>query len=125
MAQTVFVPNLTGGNVNPSPRPYQIASADGAITIYEGIVFITKGSAAALTLADPPAAMNGAVLMIVAQTAFAHTIDNSAGSGIFPTGGAGKDVATLGGAVGDGLSLIAYGTKWYLDPRGGTNATLG
>lgn len=108
--------------------PVVAAAADGAvaITAYNQVVFITKGTAAALTLADPTATTHdGVTLVFVATTAAAHTVSNAAGSGFFSSGGASKDVATLGGAIGDGFAVIAYAGKWYIDPRGVTNATLG
>lgn len=104
----------------------QIASGDGAITVKNGLVFITKGSAAALTLADPT---NGTddykELEIVATTGFAHKVSNAAGSG-FNGVGASYDVATATagltgiGSAGDGqcLSLIAYGGKWFTKNAG-------
>lgn len=95
-------------------RDVQVASADGAITIQDGIVHITKGTAAALTLADPAdPADNGKVLRINASTAAAHTVDNSAGSG-FNGGGASSDVGTFGGAIGDGFEVYAYAGVWWV-----------
>jgi len=90
------------------------ASADGAIAVKNGTVFITKGSAAALTLADPVATDDdGCELHIVSTTAFAHTVSNAAGSG-FNAGGASKDVATFGAAVGNSFTIQAYQGKWYV-----------
>lgn len=113
---------VTGLGAVGSLEPVATASGDGAITIAPGLVKITKGSAAALTLADPAAGDEGTVIRIVSTTAFAHTISNAAGSG-FNAGGAGSDVATLGGALGDGLTVVALGSKWYV--LGSINATLG
>ena len=98
------------------------AAGDAAITIAPKDVFITKGSAAALTLADPGATDEGTEITFIATTAFAHTVDNSAGSG-FNAGGATKDVATFGGAIGDRLTVVAYNTKWYV--KDSLNITLG
>jgi hypothetical protein len=104
-------------------RKVTVASADGAISVKNGTVFITKGSAAALTLADPTATTDdGCELHFIAVTAFAHTVSNAAGSG-FNSGGAAKDVATFGGARGDSLTLEAYQGAWYA--RSSTNITLG
>jgi hypothetical protein len=103
--------------------PTQVASADGAITIKHGTVVITKAGVAALTLADPTAATDDfKVLIILSVTAQAHTISNAAGSG-FNAGGAGADVATLGGAKGDGLTVMAYQGDWFV--LNSKNATLG
>lgn len=91
--------------------PVTAYAVDGAITIAPRIAKITKGSAAALTLADPSAAQEGTQMIITAQTAFAHTVDNSAGSG-FNAGGAASDIATFGGAIGDTFHIAAINTKW-------------
>lgn len=113
--------------VTYSRTPFAAVTADGAITIpaYNKTHFITKAGVAAMTIADPTATTHdGVTLTFVATTANAHTLDNSAGSGFFSSGGAGKDVATFGGAIGDGITIIAYQGKWYVDPRGVTNVTL-
>jgi hypothetical protein len=109
-------------------RNIEVASADGAVSVNgkSRTVFITKGTAAALTLADPTTGTHdGMELIFVATTAAAHTVSNAAGSGFFSSGGSTKDVATFGGAIGDGFAVHAYGGKWYIDPRGVTNVTLG
>lgn len=94
--------------------PTQDASADGAITLLEGgVVKITKGTAAALTLADPSVADDGAILYIMSTTAAAHTVSNAAGSG-FNAGGAASDVGTFGAAIGNSLILVALGGNWYV-----------
>jgi hypothetical protein len=116
---TVEVTGVT--TVNELVENYTEASGDGAITARSGTVYITKAGVAVLTLADPVAGDSGKVLRIVAQTANAHTIDNSAGSG-FNGAGAGGDFATLGGAIGDGLLLRAVETVWMIDSN--INAVL-
>lgn len=90
-------------------QPVTAASADGAITIANGTVKVTKGSAAALTLAAPSTAQEGIRMLITAQTAHAHTVTVTAG---FNGGGTGADVATFGGAVGDCMEIIAINQKW-------------
>lgn len=101
----------------------QVASANGAITIKDGIVVITKGTAAAMTLADPTTVTDDfKTLRIISTTAAAHTVSNAAGSG-FNAGGAGTDVGTFGGAIGDGMTVMAYGGKWLVVNK--TNVTLG
>jgi hypothetical protein len=99
--------------------PFQIASANGAINIKEGIVAITKTSAAALTLAAPTLNDNGKTLIIDSQTAFAHTVTVAGG---LRGAGASADVGTFGGAIGDGFSVYAYNGKWY--PVRNTNVTF-
>lgn len=91
--------------------PSQIASANGAITIKHGTVFLTKAGVAAMTLADPTATTDdGKVLRIVAVTANAHTVTNTTG---INGAGASGDVGTFGGAKGDCIELIAYQGVWY------------
>lgn len=104
----------------------QAVTASGAVTIpaYSATFVITKSSAPAdLTIADPTnETHDGVLLTFVSATAKAHTLDNSAGSG-FNGAGATKDVATLGGAIGDGITIAAFGGKWYVQHV--TNITLG
>ena len=114
-----FVPNKT--NAEPLPQAYQVASADGAITIAHGTVYVTKSTAAALTIANPPTTMDGSVLHIVAVTAAAHTVTYTAG---FNGGSTSTDVATFGGAKGDSMTLTAYQGVWYT-VGGLRNVTLG
>lgn len=108
--------------------PVLTVSASGAIAIpmYDQTIFITKASAAALTLPDPTAAVHDGVhIVFISTTAAAHTVDNSAGSGFFDAGGAAKDVGTFGGAIGDGFCVVAYNGKWYISPGRSKNVTLG
>jgi len=103
------------------------ASGAVAIPLYSATHFITKSSAAAaMTIVDPTATTHDGVrLTFISTTARAHTLDNSAGSGFFSSGGASKDVATFGGAIGDGIVIEAYQGKWYIVPGGTLNITLG
>lgn len=108
-------------------NPVVAVTADGAIAVPSGNTdyFITKAGVAAMTIADPAnnAATNGKRLQFISATANAHTLDNSAGSGFFSSGGATKDVATWGGAIGDRLTIEAYAGKWYIVDL--LNITLG
>lgn len=102
--------------------PKQVASADGAISIKDGVVIITKASAAALTLANPTATVDDyKILRIISATAAAHTVSNAAGAG-FNAGGSGADVGTFGGAKGDNLVVMAYQGVWYVVSK--VNVTL-
>lgn len=114
---------LKSGNANDTDivRNIAVASANGAITIENSTVFITKGTAAAMTLAAPTATTHDGVrIEIVATTAAAHTV-TVATAGFNDLGAAG-DVATFGGAKGDGLTVVAYQGDWYVLHR--TNITL-
>lgn len=108
---------LTGGQQDA----VSAALVDGAISITPQTVFITKATAAALTLAAPTATTHdGIIIRIVSTTAAAHTI--TATTIGFNAGNTGADVATLGGAIGDGLTVIAYQGEWYI--LNSINATL-
>jgi hypothetical protein len=86
----------------------QVFGANGALAVKGSTVIITKGSAAALTLADPTSGANDGLLIdIVSTTAFAHTLVAPSGYNVSGT------TATWGGAKGDSLQLVAYGGKWY------------
>ena len=104
-------------------EPAQVVSVDAAITIKRGVVIITKGSAAAITLANPTATTDDfKTLQIMSTTAFAHTVSNAAGAG-FNGGGAGTDVGTFGTAKGNNIVLVAYQGVWYV--QSSVNVTLG
>jgi hypothetical protein len=83
-------------------------SANGAIAIADGIHSISKGSAAAMTLAPPTAGDEGMELTITARTAFAHTVTITEGLG---GKGASFDVMTFA-AVGDSITLRAVNLHW-------------
>ena len=83
------------------------------MVLFGGLVVLTKGSAAAMTLAAPTAAQAGTRLRILNGTAFAHVITatNLLDDGV--TGGA-KDTATFGAFVGAAIELEAYNLKWIV-----------
>jgi hypothetical protein len=106
-------------------RVVEAASTNGAIAIPdrgEKQVFITKGTAANLTLAAPTATTHdGVVIDIVSTTAAAHTI--TATTIGFNAGDAAGDVCTFGAAIGNQLRVVAYQGEWYvLNNIGGTLA---
>ena len=122
------VGDVTGNVVGGAKNLVTAVTADGAISIptVNRSYFITKAGVAAMTIADPTATTHDGVrLTFIATTAHAHTLSNAAGSGFFSSGGATKDVATFGGAIGDGIVIEAYQGKWYIVPGGSLNATLG
>jgi hypothetical protein len=112
----VFGVNASGditaaGNVMSDPL-VEVASADGAIGNVEGVVIITKATAAALTLAAPTDVTDdGKILHIVSTTAAAHTVTNSAPG--FNAGSTSEDVATWAAAKGNAMTVVAYGATWY------------
>lgn len=84
-----------------------------AITNKNGYVFITKATAATdATLASPTAGTDdGKHLWIISQTAAAHVVTCTAG---FGGGTTSRDVATFGGAINDGMELIAVDGVWWV-----------
>lgn len=107
----------------PNGDQIQVAANSGAVLIKASTVFITKSSAAALTIADPTTGVHdGMTMSFISTTAQTHSLSNAAGSG-FNNGGAGTDVGTFGGAIGDNITIRAYGGKWLVDRK--TNVTLG
>lgn len=109
-----------------TPSPVAAITADGAVTIpaFNKKFFFTKAGVAAMTIADPTVTTHdGVTLTFIATTANANTLDNSAGSGFFSSGGGTKDVATWGGAIGDRFTIVAYQGKWYIEDS--LNITLG
>jgi len=115
-----FSPDKSDGAVDAYPPPYLVMSADGAITIAAGVVIVTKGGVCAMTIDNPPTSMNGATLTIVSTGAHAHTLTYTAG---FGAGTTSRDVATWGGAINDGMVIVAYEGVWYVSST--RNVTLG
>lgn len=94
--------------------------ADGAIplpTKQKARVIITKGSAAALTLADPTNLPDGVDLEIQSATAFAHTVTLTAG---FFGNTTTTDVATFVAGIGNGFKVVAIKGKWGAPSAGAT-----
>jgi hypothetical protein len=104
--------NVVAAGTLTTDQTLAVASGDGAISAKTGVVVITKGTAAALTLAAPTDVTDdGKQLLIVSTTAAAHTVTNSSPG--FNGGGASEDVATYGAAKGNAMRVVAYGATWY------------
>ena len=104
----------SAAELNLVDNSYQLLVADGAITVKNGICVIAKTVAGvvAATLADPTDVTdNFKRLTIISGQAQANTVTSASS---FGGGGAGEDVATFSGQIGDTLNLIAYGGKWYI-----------
>ncbi len=100
------------GNTSGLKLAEQILAADGAITILTGAVVITKGSAAAITLAAPTAGTDDEKVMIItSETAFAHVVTCSS-NGFNDKGASGT--LTFGGAKGDSCLLKARNGRWWV-----------
>lgn len=108
---TASAQTLTNKTISPL-YPETIIAGDGAITIASGGVLLTKGSAAAITLAAPTAAQVGTNIVIMAGSAFAHVVT---ATGLIDDGvtGGSKTTATFGAFVGSSLALRATSLlKW-------------
>lgn len=92
-------------------------TTSGAISQKSGVVGLGSAGVLTMTLADPGASDDGKVLKILAVTAHAHIVTTTAA-----INGGSNHKATFGGALGDQLNLIAFGSKWYQLPS--TNITL-
>lgn len=118
--------DVTSLTINDAPvhgiTSAQLLVADGAITVKNGICLIAKtiAGAVAATLADPTATTDDYKrLVIVSNQAQANTVTSASS---FGGGGAGEDVCTFSGAIGDSLELMAYQGKWYV--TGGHQFTI-
>jgi len=90
----------------------QAITGDGAITIANyGLVFLSKGSAAAITLAAPTAGTHDRFeITIVAASAQAHVVTCST-VGFNAKGSSGT--LTFTAAIGNSVVLVAYNGNWY------------
>jgi hypothetical protein len=89
-----------------------ILAGDGAIPIQanDKSYVVTKGSAAALTLAAPTAGTHdGAKITVTSNTAFAHVITTV---GLLQAGTAAVNTATFAAQKGASVTLMAYQGKW-------------
>jgi hypothetical protein len=87
-------------------------SADGTVDIVNGTIYISKGSAAAITLAAPTDGTDdGKVLKFVSTTAYAHVITSPV-DGFNAAGSSGT--ATFGAAKGNSIVLMALKGHWYV-----------
>jgi hypothetical protein len=89
-----------------------VYATDGAIPVASGRAVLTKGSAAAMTLAAPATTDNGKIITITAGSDFAHVI-TSTGNILDGTTGANNTV-TLAAFKGSSVTLLAYGQKWLV-----------
>ena len=121
------VTNFPNGIMGPYSPDIEVEAADGAISLKSGIVVITKGTAALLTLAAPTAGApedggdDGKQLVVDSTTAAAPQLTVAGG---LRGAGAGADVGTFGAAIGNGIVLYAYNGAWYPVPGTNTNVTF-
>jgi hypothetical protein len=112
--------SLNGTLITPSPSELNLVhkneqnitdAGTTAINIKNGIVCLKATDIINATLANPvDGTDDGSRLLILSETAKAHTVTVTGG---FGNGGEGEDVATFG-AIGDTLELMAYNGYWYI-----------
>lgn len=115
--KTLTAPVLTAPVITGALLPIATITGDGAITIVPGIVVLTKGSAAAITLAASAAGTLGTRITIVAGSAFAHVVT---ATGLVDDGitGGSKTTLTFGAFVGSSITLIAAQSgKWAVESK--------
>lgn len=105
------VTSLTLGVINTAPSTQTLTTATGTISIKDGYVYLSRaGNIGDGALAAPVTVTDDYKhLVIMAGTAYAHTVTAAGGF----SGGA-LTIATFGGAIGDTLELVAYGGKWHV-----------
>ena len=114
-SQTFTNKTLTSPAVTGKPTVYSTdttIAGDGAVDFSLGDLFLlTKGSAAAITLADPAASDNGRVICIRSGSAFAHVITLASGiGGVTST----DDVITFTNRASASITLKAINGKWWV-----------
>jgi hypothetical protein len=95
------------------PRTSTNYTADGAISLLEGVHTIAKASAAAMTVAAP-SSQDGLRMTIISNTDFAHVITFTGSTLLDGTTGANLTV-TMTAFKGSSITVIAAGTKWLLE----------
>lgn len=90
----------------------QAITGDGAITVQNATVLLSKAGAGAITIVAPTTVTHdGFIIRVVATSAQAHVI-TSAVDGFNAKGSSGT--VTFGGAIGDSVTLVAHGGHWYV-----------
>jgi len=103
-----------------------LLSASGAVNPHQSaLYYITKATAALLTLAAPTAGQDdNVVLEFVSTTAAAHTITTPAAGDIQDGNSGGNDtVMTFNAKIGANCKLRAYAGIWYVEAENGCSLT--
>jgi hypothetical protein len=109
-----YVPNDPDGAPSALPQRGVQLTANGAIAIAHGVVFLNKATALAATLDDPPVGMPFCKLTIIGQQDAAHTVTLAASSVGFNSAGSSSQLLTLSGLTGDGVELYGIDGVWYV-----------
>ncbi len=108
--KTLTSPVITGGT-QTSLDTVVVYTGDGAIATTSHTAILTKGSAAAMTLAAN--ATNGVRITIAAGSSFAHVIT---GTNLFWAGETGGpfNKITLAAFEGSAATVVSYNSLWYV-----------
>lgn len=112
---TISSPTITSPTITGQNQPVTTISGDGAVTLSSGVVLLTKGSAAAITVAAPGAAGIGTRMTITTGSDFAHVVTFTGGT--LWDGTAGANTTWTAAAV-QGSSITFVGTtavKWNVE----------
>jgi len=90
-----------------------VLTADGAITIASGIVYLEKTSAGAFTIAAP-SGVDQTRITIIGNTDFAHVVTFTGATLLDGTTGA-NSTATFTAFKGSSLTVVARGAFWLLE----------
>lgn len=106
--------DITGGAVPSTLTTY---SGDGAITIASQVALLTKGSAAAMTVAVPGASGVGVRITITSGSNFAHVITFTGGTLGDGTTGLNTTV-TMTAFIGSSITVIGNtATQWVVESQ--------
>lgn len=111
---TLYVHNGLQAQAAGASLPLNTYAADGAITLSSQVAVITKGSAAAITVAAPGAAGVGTYLVITSGSNFAHVVTFTGGTLGDGTTGLNTTV-TMTAFIGSSIVVYAISaTTWVV-----------
>jgi hypothetical protein len=101
---------------DPTNQPFDVYrylnNLESSMIVATGLhIFANPIGVISRSLANPLSHEEGIVMHIRAQTAFAHQVSVTGG---YAGAGAGADFAIFGGAIGDGLEIIAVNGLWHI-----------
>lgn len=106
-------PVLTGATLTGTVPNIATITGDGAITIATGTVILSKGTAAAITLAAP-SSQDGTKIAIISNSNAAHVITFPSAICFDGTTG-GNTTITFAAFKGAAVTLIAVGVTWLTE----------
>lgn len=117
MVNGILYVNNGSAAVGAGALPLNTYAADGAITLVSQVALLTKGSAAAMTVAAPGATKIGTRITIVSGSNFAHVITFTGGTLGDGTTGLNTTV-TMTAFIGSAITVIANtATQWVVESQ--------